>query len=69
MACFGIFMLSLSKEYYQIILTQGILTGLGCGVLFIPGMALVSRSFNRRRSVALGTISCGAPFGKLYFGC
>jgi MFS family permease len=64
MSCFGIFMLSLSTEYYQIILTQGICTGLGCGVLFIPGMALVSRSFHRRRAVALGTISCGAPFGK-----
>jgi hypothetical protein len=65
MACFGIFMLSLSKEYYQIILTQGICTGLGCGVLFIPGMALVSRSFNARRAVALGLVSCGAPFGTL----
>jgi hypothetical protein len=62
-SCFGIFMLSLSRQYYQIILTQGVLIGLGCGVLFIPGMALVSRSFTRRRAVALGAISCGAPFG------
>ncbi|ETI29208.1 hypothetical protein G647_01661 [Cladophialophora carrionii CBS 160.54] len=67
MSCFGIFMLSLSKEYYQIILTQGICTGLGCGVLFIPGMALVSRSFNARRAVALGLISCGAPFGGIIY--
>lgn len=63
MSCFGIFMLSLAREYYQIILTQGICTGLGSGVLFIPGMALVSRSFSSRRAVALGVISCGAPFG------
>ncbi|KAJ9605166.1 hypothetical protein H2200_010556 [Cladophialophora chaetospira] len=63
MACLGIFMLSLSTAYYQILLTQGICTGLGCGVLFIPGMALVSRSFKARRAVALGLISCGAPFG------
>lgn len=63
MACFGIFMLSLAKVYYQILLTQGVCTGLGCGVLFIPGMALVSRSFKARRAVALGLISCGAPFG------
>ena len=63
-SCFGIFMLSLSKEYYQIILSQGICMGLGCGVLYVPGLALVSRSFNKNRSVALGTISCGAPFGE-----
>ncbi len=63
-SCFGIFMLSLSKEYYQILLSQGICMGLGCGVLYVPGLALVSRSFNTKRSVALGTVSCGAPFGE-----
>ena len=62
--CFGIMMLSLSTQYYQIVLTQGICTGLGCGLLYIPGIALTSRSFSRRRAVALGLVSCGAPFGK-----
>ena len=67
MSCFGIFMLSLSREYYQIFLTQGVCTGLGSGVLFIPGLALVGRSFNKKRAVALGVISCGAPFGRRWF--
>ncbi|KIW80440.1 hypothetical protein Z517_07056 [Fonsecaea pedrosoi CBS 271.37] len=67
MSCLGIFMLSLSSQYYQIILTQGICTGLGCGVLFIPGMALVSRSFKTRRAIALGVVSCGAPFGGIIY--
>ncbi|OAP62109.1 hypothetical protein AYL99_04312 [Fonsecaea erecta] len=67
MSCLGIFMLSLSSQYYQIILTQGICTGLGCGVLFIPGMALVSRSFRARRAIALGLVSCGAPFGGIIY--
>jgi hypothetical protein len=64
MTCFGIMMLSLSKTYYQIMLTQGICMGLGCGVLYIPGIALVSRSFSARRAMALGLVTCGAPFGK-----
>ncbi|KAI1614256.1 MFS transporter, MCP family, solute carrier family 16, member 10 [Exophiala viscosa] len=65
--CFGIMMLSLSTQYYQIVLTQGICTGLGCGVLYIPGIALTSRSFSRRRAVALGLVSCGAPFGGIIY--
>lgn len=63
MSCFGIFMLSLSTQYYQIMLTQGICMGLGCGVLYIPGLALVSRSFTARRAVAMGLVTCGAPVG------
>ncbi len=38
--------------------------GLGCGVLYIPGIALVSRSFRARRAMALGLVTCGAPFGE-----
>lgn len=62
-SCFGTFMLSLSTEYYQILLSQGICVGLGCGVLYIPGLALVGRSFTTRRAIALGLVSCGAPVG------
>jgi len=67
MTCFGIMMLSLSKTYYQIMLTQGICMGLGCGVLYIPGIALVSRSFSARRAMALGLVTCGAPFGGIVY--
>lgn len=62
-ACFGIMMLSLSTQYYQIMLAQGISIGLGCGVLYIPGIALVSRSFSTNRAMALGITTGGGPFG------
>jgi len=65
--CIGIFMLSLSTQYYQIMLTQGICMGMGCGVLYIPGIALVSRSFRKHRAIALGLVTCGAPVGGLKY--
>lgn len=64
---FGTMMLSLSTQYYQIILSQGILMGFGCGVLYIPGLALVSRSFTKRRAMALGIVTCGAPVGGIIY--
>ncbi|EXJ81411.1 hypothetical protein A1O3_07703 [Capronia epimyces CBS 606.96] len=67
MSCLGIMMLSLSSQYYQIFLTQGICTGLGCGVLYIPGLALVGRSFTRRRAMAMGIVSSGAPVGGIIY--
>jgi hypothetical protein len=68
LSSFGLMMLSLATEYYQIMLAQGICLGLGTGILYVPGIALVSRSFSRRRAIALGIVTCGAPFGKTLRG-
>lgn len=37
----SIFLLSLSTQYYQVLLTQGILVGLGTSLLYMPGLALI----------------------------
>jgi MFS family permease len=63
----SVFLLSLCTEYYQILLTQGILAGLGNSLLFIPGLALVSRAFTKRRALAMGITTCGAPFGSIAY--
>lgn len=63
----GAFMLSLSTQYWQIFLTQGLCIGFGCGALFIPSMALVTRSFVKRRSIAVGLTTCGAPIGGILY--
>ncbi|KAK5404923.1 hypothetical protein LTR06_009189 [Exophiala xenobiotica] len=67
LSSFGLMMLSLATEYYQIMLAQGICLGLGTGILYVPGIALVSRSFSRRRAIALGIVTCGAPFGGIVY--
>ncbi|KAJ5373779.1 Major facilitator superfamily domain general substrate transporter [Penicillium concentricum] len=63
----GMMMLSLAHEYYAMFLSQGVCVGLGFGLLYVPAMALVSRSFTTRRAVALGVSSSGAPVGGIVY--
>lgn len=63
----GVFMLSFSTQYWQIFLTQGLCIGLGCGMLFVPSMALIGRSFTKNRSLAVGFTTCGAPIGGIVY--
>ncbi|KAL2869588.1 major facilitator superfamily domain-containing protein [Aspergillus lucknowensis] len=67
LSVFGIMMLSLATEYYQILLSQGICAGLGFGLLYIPAITLVSRSFVRKRALALGISTAGAPLGGVIY--
>ena len=64
---FGVFMTSLGSQYYQLFLAQGVLMGLGCGLLYIPGLALVGRSFKKHRAIAMAITSCGAPAGGVIY--
>lgn len=41
--------------------------GLGFGLLYMPGIALISRSFVRKRAVALGFATSGAPAGGIIY--
>lgn len=46
----GLFLMSICTEYWQFMLTQGLLTGVGGGLFFTPALALVAtvRNTNRR---------------------
>lgn len=63
----GVFMTSLCHEWYQFFLAQGVLMGLGCALLYIPGMALVGRAFKKNRAIALAVTTCGAPTGGIIY--
>lgn len=64
----GVFLLSLcSRTYWQILICQGIILGLGNGLLYLPGLALVGRSFRRHRAMAMGITTCGAPTGGVIY--
>ena len=64
---FALMMLSLSTEYYQILLSQGILVGLCCGLLYIPSVALIPLYFRDRRGLALGLATAGASIGGVIY--
>ena len=63
----GVFMTSLCTRYYQLFLAQGVLMGLGNGLLYVPGLALVGRSFKTHRSIAMAITTCGAPTGGVIY--
>jgi len=54
-------------KYWQLILAQGLVQGIGNGFLFTPCVALVSVYFTKKRAFALSLAACGAPFGGIIF--
>jgi MFS family permease len=61
---FGLMMLSISTQYYQVFLAQGVCVGVGCGLLYVPTMSLVGGSFKRRRAVAMSVVTSGTALGQ-----
>lgn len=62
---FGHMMLSLSTKYYQVLLSQAFCIGIGTGLLFVPGVAILSTYFNSRLAFATGAAAVGSSLGKL----
>lgn len=60
-------MASLSTQYWQLFLAQGICCGLGNGCLFCPALSVVSTYFSKRRTLAIGICACGSATGGLIF--
>ncbi|TVY23595.1 Aspyridones efflux protein [Lachnellula hyalina] len=67
MVVFGMFMISISTKYYQVMLAQGFCVGLGAGAINIPAFAIISSKFTTRRPIALGCASTGASIGGIIF--
>ncbi|KAK3325696.1 major facilitator superfamily domain-containing protein [Apodospora peruviana] len=67
LAVFGTFMTSVAMQYWHIFLAQGICTGLGLGIMFMPCMAVVSSYFEKKRSFALAVAAMGTGIGSVVF--
>ena len=55
---------SICKEYWQVVLAQGITCGIGFGCLFLPGIAIVPQYFVKKRAFAGGLAAAGSGFGR-----
>ncbi|KAJ5532950.1 MFS transporter asaE [Penicillium frequentans] len=64
---FGLMMTSLSTEYYQFILAQGICSPLGASAIFNACVNSVSTWFGKRRAFALGVMASGSSLGGVIF--
>lgn len=63
LSVFGLFITSICKDYWQFLLSQGIVAGAGFGCLFLPGVTVVSQYFNTKKAFATGIASLGSSFG------
>lgn len=59
----GIFTTSFTTKYWQILLSQGICTGIGNGLVFCPSVAILSGYFSRKRALAIGVAASGSATG------
>lgn len=63
----GVFATSVSEQYWQLFLTQGICQGLGNGLVFCPTISLISTYFSKKRTLAIAMVASGASTGGIVF--
>ena len=60
-------MLSLCTEYWQVLLAQGFLVGIGGGCLFVPSLAVMQPYFSTRIGLAVGIAATGSSIGGIIY--
>ncbi|KAI0142255.1 MFS general substrate transporter [Xylariaceae sp. FL1272] len=64
----GMELLSVSREFWQVFLTQSLLVGVGFGCVYVPAPAVVSQWFvDRRAALAMGAASGGSAVGGIIY--
>lgn len=63
----GVFATSVCRNFWQLLLAQGVCTGLGCGIIFCPVMGVVTQYFDRRRALAVAIVSIGTCAGGIVY--
>ncbi|KAI0547590.1 MFS general substrate transporter [Xylaria curta] len=64
---FGMFVTSISTQYYQFLLAQGIVVGLGMGILYMPSLSVPSSYFTVKKPLAVAIVASGAGSGGLVY--
>ncbi|KAG5942680.1 hypothetical protein E4U53_007196, partial [Claviceps sorghi] len=64
---FGLMMASLSSQYYQFMLSQGLCSALGASSIFLAAIGTVSGWFRKRRGMAFGILATGSSLGGVVF--
>ncbi|EGO18722.1 hypothetical protein SERLADRAFT_480402 [Serpula lacrymans var. lacrymans S7.9] len=63
----SLMMTSLASRYYEFILAQGILFGIGFGLMFYPSMSATATHFRKYRATAMGVAVAGSSAGGVVF--
>jgi MFS family permease len=59
----GLMTASVARNFYSIFLSLGLCTGLGMGLVWVPGISAVATYFTTKRPLAGGLAATGAGFG------
>lgn len=62
---FGIMMTSLCTQYWQFMLAQGVVVGIGNGLVMFPTFAVVPQWFDKKRGAAMGLAVAGSSVGAI----
>lgn len=65
--CLGLICASFTKEYWQLLLSQGIFQGIGLGMVFFPPSAVIPQWFSKYRALATGIATAGTGMGGIIF--
>jgi MFS family permease len=60
---FGTMMASISSSYYQFVLSQGVCSAIGFGLVFTPALAVQSQWFLKKRGFVVGLVISGQNIG------
>ncbi|KAF2803477.1 MFS general substrate transporter [Mytilinidion resinicola] len=63
----GLGLAAASTRYWQVVLTQGLMGGIGSGLVQIPLIMLVPEYFSNRSGKAMGAVTCAAGLGGLTY--
>jgi len=63
----SIMVTSFCTQFWQYLLFQGVLFGLGVGLLFYPSLSAISTHFHKYRATALGIAMAGSGIGGVIF--
>ncbi len=61
---FGMMMTSICKTYWEVVLAQALVVGIGDGCLFLPSVAIVSQYFTTKKAFATGIAAAGSSIGE-----
>lgn len=60
-------MTSLCREYWQVVIAQGIVVGLGNGFLWVPSVAILPQYFSTKKALANGIAASGSSIGGIVY--
>jgi len=63
----GIFTTSVSSTFWQLLLSQGLATGIGSGIFFCPSMGICATYFSKRRGIAVALATSGNSVGGMIY--